>query len=620
MDECDAMYRTPNGVQIMEQRFKSLLSLRPSLRLEISATIVSAIMNLKEQGKRMSLMELSTIEDYSGVNEMQHYQDKDGSNIHLESQSLRFSDGCIHTETRLKQKSKQTPILFCNEYDTNPNCVNCFACSMKEECGKHSDVACKDFPSISNKYECIPYTNDDMLNMLASIFKDTNTGATKKKGVLCLVVTNPRVYAEGNIFWQATCIQNRFYEEGKNFVALVVTGRGAYFRFPEFKRGRFIKKSLKTASEIINEIDKKVGLEVPIFVFGYSRLCRCVSFRSDLRVPTHMILNKGKGTGLEDYVQALGRATFNGLSVLRKNGHTNVTILTNQWDFKCTEKYYRFVQELCIAASKNPDNIVAAIENTERKFPDEANFFRNTNRKIGRRRDLFNIYRDMFEEPIDLDDELNNTAQYWENLKVQRVFKVFLERADFDDDYCCGLEQLRSDYNELYELFGGGDEMKRTEIKTIMKQLEEDVLFEKIKIEGSKEYQWKAKSLAVLQESLNQELFEENVEFSDEEKDVDNNVRYSLKDHTEKQYHIAETILSANNGNSGSYYHVLGLETNATANEIKKAYKKLAVLVHPDKNDAPNSEEAFKVLGLAYETLSNSEQRDRYNRPKEEYG
>ena len=74
------------------------------------------------------------------------------------------------------------------------------------------------------------------------------------------------------------------------------------------------------------------------------------------------------------------------------------------------------------------------------------------------------------------------------------------------------------------------------------------------------------------------------------------------------------------NGDSGSYYHILVLGTNATANEIKKAYKKLAVLVHPDKNNAPNSEEAFKVLGLAYETLSNREQRDRYDRPKEEYG
>ena len=87
--------------------------------------------------------------------------------------------------------------------------------------------------------------------------------------------------------------------------------------------------------------------------------------------------------------------------------------------------------------------------------------------------------------------------------------------------------------------------MTRTKIRNIMKQLVEDVLFEKIKTEDSKECQLKAKCLLVLRESLNEELFVENDEFSDEEKDSDNNVRYSLKDHAKKQYHIAETILSA---------------------------------------------------------------------------
>ena len=45
------------------------------------------------------------------------------------------------------------------------------------------------------------------------------------------------------------------------------------------------------------------------------------------------------------------------------------------------------------------------------------------------------------------------------------------------------------------------------------------------------------------------------------------------------------------------YYQVLKLASDATATDIKKAYKALSLLVHPDRNHARGAADAFKVLG-----------------------
>jgi len=63
------------------------------------------------------------------------------------------------------------------------------------------------------------------------------------------------------------------------------------------------------------------------------------------------------------------------------------------------------------------------------------------------------------------------------------------------------------------------------------------------------------------------------------------------------------------------YYDVLQVERNASAQEIKKAYRKLAMKFHPDKNPGDKeAEEKFKLAAEAYEALSNEEKRAIYDR------
>lgn len=61
------------------------------------------------------------------------------------------------------------------------------------------------------------------------------------------------------------------------------------------------------------------------------------------------------------------------------------------------------------------------------------------------------------------------------------------------------------------------------------------------------------------------------------------------------------------------HYEVLGVAKNASDDDIKKAYRKLALKFHPDKNSAPSAEGAFKAISTAMETLGDTRKRQVYD-------
>ena len=64
----------------------------------------------------------------------------------------------------------------------------------------------------------------------------------------------------------------------------------------------------------------------------------------------------------------------------------------------------------------------------------------------------------------------------------------------------------------------------------------------------------------------------------------------------------------------GDLYGILGLEKGSTDIEIKKAYRKLALRLHPDKCGAPNTDDAFKAISHAWTVLGDEEKKSNYDR------
>ncbi|SOV06657.1 related to HLJ1 - Co-chaperone for Hsp40p [Ustilago sp. UG-2017a] len=80
--------------------------------------------------------------------------------------------------------------------------------------------------------------------------------------------------------------------------------------------------------------------------------------------------------------------------------------------------------------------------------------------------------------------------------------------------------------------------------------------------------------------------------------------------YTSAQMEVVTRIKKA----GGDFYKVLGVEKTVDENGIKKAYKKLALQLHPDKNGAPGADEAFKSVSKAFSILTDADKRAAYDR------
>uniref|UniRef100_A0A1D1XTJ7 Chaperone protein dnaJ 49 n=2 Tax=Anthurium amnicola TaxID=1678845 RepID=A0A1D1XTJ7_9ARAE len=82
----------------------------------------------------------------------------------------------------------------------------------------------------------------------------------------------------------------------------------------------------------------------------------------------------------------------------------------------------------------------------------------------------------------------------------------------------------------------------------------------------------------------------------------------SSREYTEEQVSVIRQIKKQKD-----YYQILGLERNCTVEDVRKAYRKLSLKVHPDKNKAPGAEDAFKAVSKAFQCLGNEESRKLYD-------
>lgn len=91
------------------------------------------------------------------------------------------------------------------------------------------------------------------------------------------------------------------------------------------------------------------------------------------------------------------------------------------------------------------------------------------------------------------------------------------------------------------------------------------------------------------------------------------------KQKREEQSIFIKKILHAASNNA-SHYEVLGTSPTATSCQIKTAYRMLSKVLHPDKNDLPNADEAFKVVSNAYQVLQDASSRSTYDQEQSSVG
>ncbi len=380
IDEADAMFRTKDKSQQFEMALQNLRDMRPSMTTFISATPVPLLLCLVEDciddnvdsNSNLALFNLEPSDDYTGFEEVDPLRDINGKDIFLDQNEV----------------------------------------------------------SVNSRYKDMPYTTEKFIMLCDNALYHNG----RRKGILLLDVSCPRVKVDNNVFEKAERVQDYYRIREKNIIVIVMVGEGIAVKFPnEVMDKETWKKSL--IGNVLQHIDDEYGLEMPIFIFGFSKICRGTSIRSNYRVPTHMNMHLSRGHHISTVIQTLGRVTGNGKCVLKDNGFESVTVLTTRTDYNTFDSVQNYIDDVTYRVKKG-ERFKEALTGTNLKLPHKANFFNISFRELGPMKDLrARFWPNMnFEDaPPELskDDEALKD-EYWESVDMQRVFRslVRLKRSN----------------------------------------------------------------------------------------------------------------------------------------------------------------------------------------------
>lgn len=252
---------------------------------------------------------------------------------------------------------------------------------------------------------------------------------------------------------KAYLVQRRLKEDGYGIAVVVNIGKGVQYRLPDGKWVYVDKKF--TVSEVLNSIREgstlndedmvvdsaednvdeegstgtNEGFLGSIFVFGFALMRRGISYRSNTDVPTHILMQMGKGHNIENAVQTLGRATFIGRSLLKANGFTHVKALVSEEDFNMIQGYQRYVKVVDKRASLG-ENVFDAMSGSRKELPEDANYLQWTDRRTGMLAKSKPNSLDSFHNPrfadsgVQLSSQDKERIQWYANDKNQECYRT----------------------------------------------------------------------------------------------------------------------------------------------------------------------------------------------------
>jgi hypothetical protein len=342
---------------------------------------------------------------------------------------------------------------------------------------------------------CIPFTDENVMRL----YRDA--AQSDAKGVLLLDVTNPRVSVEGNVKTKAECVQEAMLLIEERIVVVIKVGSGVSYRLPGNSQEWVYRGKETLVNEILDEIDDlQEECEIPVFVFGYSLMRRGISYRSSKRVPSHLVLQMGRGYSIESVVQTIGRGTFIGREILKRNGFEHVTLLTTSGDWEMVRDYPHYVEEVLRRISEDNEPIREAMHGAVHKIPAFANYLQYTSRKTGQRpksNGFDKIHTPNFEAAVSLSEgqkqkvERYATSHPSARRKLVRVCCEMWKKSP----HAFEVPDVLAAFNDTYE---GTCEIKLTKVGALLREMVKDHILQDHPLNGSKNSQYSPKTPGLL--------------------------------------------------------------------------------------------------------------------------